>query len=138
MVSDLNAVWPIMSPDQFDYTGRALAREIRTTYTGRTWPTIAHLAKALKAALRPSEDARAAPRDSTAFDAEGAKQAAVEAWARGRRSCPPGFITYERLAAAGFSPSQVRARFDFLAVNLDAGIAGDRLHEPRRIEDAPE
>lgn len=49
MVDDLNAVWPTVSATEFAAIGERLAKQVRQTVDGRTWPTIPRLLNALKA-----------------------------------------------------------------------------------------
>ncbi len=102
MVRDLNSEWPLGTQTQFNLIGQALARAIRTTYTGRSWPTIAHMAKALKAAREAPVSAlidRASP--TSGDDREGWKRARVKAWLYDGKPIAPDLVTKDRLTAVG-------------------------------------
>lgn len=48
MVEDLNGAWPVVSDAEFGAMGARLAKQVRQTVDGRTWPTIPRLLKALE------------------------------------------------------------------------------------------
>lgn len=102
MVTDLNAEWPVVSDERFRQLGAGLARALRLTYTGRNWPTIAHLAKALKEAQQAPTSARmSAPSVPSGDEREEWRRAAVRAWLEGGKPVNPEWLTRERLAAVG-------------------------------------
>ncbi len=97
MVDDLNTDWPVMPDEQFHHTGKALARALRLTYTGRNWPTIAHLAKALKAAREaPASALMTAP-----ASAARSMRSQLRGWLYDRKPISPQLVTKERLSAIG-------------------------------------
>lgn len=102
MVTDLNAEWPLSSRDRFDATATAMARALRLTYTGRNWPTIAHLAKALKQAQEaPTSALMSAPSATSSDDREEWRRRQLREWLSGDRAINPEIVTRERLAAVG-------------------------------------
>lgn len=138
MIEDLNAAWPIMPDSQFEATGKALARSLRMTYTGRSWPTIAHLAKALKAALAPPPSAASdGPGAATKLDILDIRREQLIAWCRGQRSCPAHLITRENLALlAKESVIRLDQVEDMLAFAGDAaGVAEDVAPDDRKRRD---
>lgn len=99
MVADLNAAWPIQPAERFAATSEAFARAIRATYSGRTWPPIAVMLKALKAALEPAPAPREATGPASVFDMGEIRRDQLLRWCKGERSCPDHLITRENLEA---------------------------------------
>lgn len=96
MVEDLNAAWPLMHPARFESVGDDLARQLRSTYTGRSWPPIAVMIKALKAALSGGGgDGKL--RGSSELDLMEARGAQLLNWCRGEGNCGEGLITRDNL-----------------------------------------
>lgn len=139
MVADLNSAWPIMPAAQFASTGQALARALRMTYTGRNWPTIAHLAKALKAALAPPPSAvDGAAKSATKIDILDIRRGQLEGWCRGANSCPAHLITPENLALLAkdgvIRRDQIADMMAFAEGNH--GVADDMPDRPARFDAA--
>lgn len=133
MIADLNSAWPIMPADRFAATGQALARALRLAYTGRAWPTIAHLAKALKAALAPSPAASDRTASATKVDQLEIRREQLLRWCRGEAPCPAHLITranLELLARDGLiEHGSIQGRLEFATAN--PGVDSDD-HQRRR------
>ncbi len=121
MVDDLNRAWPVMPKDMFLSTGDSLARELRASHSGRDWPPIAVMLKALKAALDVPAPPDVAPAQWTSW-MEVAAQHQLRAWLAGEgNGIPPQFITRERLQAIGARPDVIAGA---LAWSADMGNRG--------------
>lgn len=124
MVTDLNAEWPLTTRDRFDAMGVAMARALRLTYTGRNWPTIAHLAKALKQAQQaPTSAQDAKPSATTTDDHEEWKRRQLREWLAGEKPINPEWVTRERLAAIGCRDISAAMEFAHAARNAGDGKA---------------
>ncbi|MFO1144671.1 MAG: hypothetical protein U1E59_20305 [Amaricoccus sp.] len=135
MVADLNAEWPLMSAERFHQMGQALARCLRLSYTGRNWPTIAHLAKALKAAQEAPTSALDVKQDATTGDErEEWRRAQLREWLAGNRPVNPNFVTRERLAAIGCR--EIEAAMAFAERHANDGA--ERTARAAVINSAPE
>lgn len=52
MVNELVADWPVMGRTEFEATAQRMAREVRRSHEGRSWPSIKRLLAALDAATK--------------------------------------------------------------------------------------
>lgn len=102
LVEDLNHEWPVMAETAFAEFGREFARCLRRDYAGRSWPSIATMIKALKAA-REKPGATITTFVSRGFDPKQARIDAIKAWHRGEREIPLCWMRPEYLAEAGIS-----------------------------------
>jgi hypothetical protein len=96
MVEDLNSAWPLMHPESFPRVGLALARNIRRSYSGRSWPPIAVMLKALKSAVSP-EPVDGKLRGIQQIDLADIRGRQLLAWCRGEAPCGEGLITADNL-----------------------------------------
>lgn len=121
MVEDLNAHWPQMPEARFTIVGDAMARALRGSYTSRAWPSIAHMVKALQAALREPAPSSTGTSVASKIDHAEARGKQLLGWVRGENACGEDLITRENLAvlvrAGHIQPNQVGAMLDFAAMN---------------------
>lgn len=131
MVSDINAAWPIMPAERFHAVGRALARSLRMTYTGRSWPTIAHMTKALRDALAPAEtpNDNLSPPSTRAANVANWRRSQLLAWCKGTAPCQDYLITRENLlelAKDGEIPfGEIDQMLTFVARNMGIAEIGE-------------
>lgn len=132
MVADLNAAWPIMPAERFASVGKDLARALRTTYTGRAWPTIAHMARALEAALKAPAPVGVSRFPSRASDRAEWRRSRLLAWCKGKEPCPEFLISRENLTELAkdgeIAFGEIEEMLAFAAGNL--GIADDDAPQP--------
>jgi hypothetical protein len=102
LVEDLNQDWPVMPRDAFAEFGREFARCLRRDYAGRSWPTIATMIKALKAA-REKPGATVTAFVPRGFDPRQSRIDAIKAWHRGEREIPLCWMRPEYLSEAGIT-----------------------------------
>ena len=138
MVADLNAAWPIMSAERFEATAREMARIVRTTSVGRTWPTIGLMIKALRAALAP--DAGAKPdAGATRLDVLEIRRIQLERWCRGEANCPEHLITAANLGALAadgiIQRSQIEDMLAYATTNVGVAVEDGAEQRGRRDRD---
>jgi hypothetical protein len=115
MVEDLNAEWPPMTAERFAMIGPAMARALRLTYTGRNWPTIAHLAKALKQAQEAPSSARVAAQTTSSKDnVDEWEISQVRNWLAGEQPINPYYVTRQRLERLGQSPAEIKKILEYV------------------------
>lgn len=132
MVTDLNAEWPLMPAERFSMIGREMARALRLTYTGRNWPTIAHLAKALKQAQEAPSSARvAAPTTSSKDNVEEWRTSQVRKWLAGEQAISPHFVTRQRLERLGKSSAEIDEVLEYVNDLRNHGISPDLTQRDR-------
>jgi hypothetical protein len=132
MVADLNAEWPLMTAERFAMIGPAMARALRLTYTWRNWPTIAHLAKALKQAQEAPSSARlAAPTTSSEDNIDEWRTRQVGKWLAGEQSINPYFVTRQRLERLRKSPAEIDEILEYVNDLRNHGISRDLTERDR-------
>lgn len=135
MVEDLNHEWPVMNESRFGEIAERLARAVRVTNTSRTWPTIAVMVKALKAAL-----------DAPAPEVESEEEKPIvwecvrEWWVKFRQAGPASMAKShhaERLVQEGLAtPGELRrGGFHLSGALHEQAMAEPNPDHPRMLQD---
>ena len=116
IVADLTSEWPVVPDGMMAEIAERFFANLRKQYSGRTWPPIAAMVKALKHRDEPESRSKPGP-----VDYEAIRRAQLAEWLRGGRPIGRCFVTRERLEAIGATPAQVSMALAFAG---DAGNQG--------------